>query len=88
MSQIQDNLPLSHETKTYGMPGYPYGQYPQTSLDTWPSLLIAAHNYYQASKDERWVKAHIDKLLDAIFKKIQDVGFNIPLLLCCTAECH
>lgn len=50
--------------KTYGMPGYPHGDYPQTSLDTWPSLLIAAHNYYLASKDEIWAKTHINELLE------------------------
>ena len=49
--------------KTYAMQGYEHGKYPQTSLDTWPSLLIAAHNYYQASKDDTWVKANIVKLL-------------------------
>ena len=32
--------------KTYAMKGYAHGDYPQTSLDTWPSLLTAAHNYY------------------------------------------
>jgi len=50
--------------KTYAMQGYAHGKYPQTSLDTWPSLLTAAHNYYQASKDDKWVKANIDKLLE------------------------
>ena len=50
--------------KTYGMPGYPFGDYPEPSLDTWPSLLIAAHNYYQASSDDVWVDTHIDKLLE------------------------
>ena len=49
--------------KTYAMPGYPHGKYPQVSLDTWPSLLTAAHNYYQASGDDKWVKANIDKLI-------------------------
>jgi hypothetical protein len=49
--------------KTYGMPGYNQGKYPHTSLDTWPSLLIAAHNYYQASSDNQWVKANIDTLI-------------------------
>ncbi|MHC4212623.1 MAG: MGH1-like glycoside hydrolase domain-containing protein [Planctomycetota bacterium] len=49
--------------KTYAMKGYGKEEYPQTSLDTWPSLLTAAHNYYQASKDDKWVKANIDKLL-------------------------
>ncbi len=38
--------------------------YPETSLDTWPSLLIAAHNYYQASNDTSWVNRQIEKLLD------------------------
>ncbi|MHC4500651.1 MAG: hypothetical protein ACYS21_16255, partial [Planctomycetota bacterium] len=50
--------------KTYAMPGYGHGEYPQASLDTWPSLLIAAHNYYQGSKDVKWVKANIDKLIE------------------------
>jgi hypothetical protein len=50
--------------KTYAMQGYKHGKYPQTSLDTWPSLLTAAHNYYQASKDDEWVKANIDKLIE------------------------
>ena len=48
----------------YGMAMYkgePF--YPETSLDTWPSLLIAAHNYYQASHDQKWVKRQIDKLI-------------------------
>ncbi len=49
--------------KTYAMKGYAHGKYPETSLDTWPSLLTAAHNYYQATKDDKWVKANIDKLL-------------------------
>ncbi len=52
--------------KTYGMPGYVQSdsKYPYASLDTWPSLLIAAHSYYLASKDEAWAKTHIDKLLE------------------------
>ncbi|MHC4259073.1 MAG: MGH1-like glycoside hydrolase domain-containing protein, partial [Planctomycetota bacterium] len=49
---------------TYAMKGYAHGKYPQTSLDTWPSLLTAAHNYYQGSKDDKWVKANIDNLLE------------------------
>ncbi len=49
--------------KAYGMPGYLAGDYPYASLDTWPSLLIAAHNYYQASKDKKWVMANIDTLI-------------------------
>jgi len=50
--------------KTYAMKGYAHGDYPQTSLDTWPSLLTAAHNYYQVSKDQQWIKANIDKLIE------------------------
>ena len=50
--------------KTYGMPGYPFGEYPENSLDTWPSLLAAAHCYYLASRDDDWAKAHIDTLLE------------------------
>ncbi|MHC4913786.1 MAG: hypothetical protein ACYTE5_12445, partial [Planctomycetota bacterium] len=50
--------------RTYAMQGYARGKYPQTSLDTWPSLLAAAHNYYQASNDDKWVKANIDKLIE------------------------
>lgn len=50
--------------KTYAMPGYGQGEYPLASLDTWPSLLIAAHNYYQATKDNDWVKTNIDKLIE------------------------
>ena len=50
--------------KTYAMVGYAHGEYPQTSLDTWPSLLTAAHNYYLGSKDDKWVKANIDKLME------------------------
>lgn len=50
--------------KTYAMPGYYFGDYPVTSLDTWPALLTAAHNYYQVTNDKEWVKANIDKLLE------------------------
>jgi len=50
--------------KTYGMPGYAHGKYPRASLDTRPSLLIAAHNYYQASKDDQWVRTNIDKVIE------------------------
>ncbi len=49
--------------KTYGMPGYHAGDYPHASLDTWPSLLIAAHNYYQASNDHEWIEENIDTLI-------------------------
>lgn len=49
---------------TYGMPGHATGDYPEPSLDTYPSLLIAAHNYYQATQDDAWVERHIDKLIE------------------------
>ena len=50
--------------KTYAMKGFEFGNYPENSLDTWPSLLTAAHQYYLASKDDKWVRANIDKLLE------------------------
>jgi len=50
--------------KTYGMPDYGGGAFTQPSLDTWPSLLTAAHQYYLGSKDSKWVRANIDKLLE------------------------
>lgn len=47
----------------YGMPGYkmfdtnePDTQFPHPSLDTYPSLLIAAYDYADASGDQRWLK--------------------------------
>jgi hypothetical protein len=49
----------------YGMAHYrgePH--YPEAALDTWPSLLIAAFNYYQASKDDKWLQRQIDKLIE------------------------
>jgi len=47
----------------YGMAKYKgIPEYPEASLDTWPSLLIAAHNYYQASGDQQWLERQIDKL--------------------------
>jgi hypothetical protein len=38
--------------------------YPEATLDTWPSLLIAAHHYYQASNDKQWLTRQIDKLIN------------------------
>jgi len=47
----------------YGMPGYkmydssdPDTQFPHPSLDTYPSLLIAAYDYADGSGDERWLR--------------------------------
>ena len=49
----------------YGMALYKgEASYPEATLDTWPSLLIAAHNYYQASNDKQWVVRQIDKLIN------------------------
>jgi len=47
--------------KAYGMPNYAYDggmhtSYPQPSLDTYPSLLIAAWNYVGGSNDKAWLK--------------------------------
>ena len=47
----------------YGMPGYkmfdtsdPDTQFPHSSLDTYPSLLIAAYDYVDGSGDQRWLR--------------------------------
>jgi hypothetical protein len=40
----------------YGMPGH--GAFPEYSSDTLPSLLIAAEDYVQSSKDEAWLTAN------------------------------
>jgi len=49
----------------YGMPGYKIfdtnfedTQFPHASLDTYPSLLIAAYDYADASGDQSWLKRH------------------------------
>jgi hypothetical protein len=54
--------------KTYGMPGY--GDFPEVSADTYPSLIIAAYDCTRGSKDQRWlernyagVKQWADKML-------------------------
>lgn len=47
-------------TKAYGMPGY--GDFPEFSADTLPSLLIAADDYVQGSKDQGWLPANFDHL--------------------------
>ncbi|HEY5079752.1 MAG TPA: hypothetical protein VII43_07885 [Opitutaceae bacterium] len=42
-------------TKTYGMPGY--GDFPEESSDTFPSLLIAADDYVEGRGDRAWLQA-------------------------------
>jgi hypothetical protein len=47
--------------KAYGMPGYAYDMgmhtgFPKPSLDTYPSLLIAACDYAEASRDKTWLE--------------------------------
>ncbi len=41
-------------TKTYGMPGY--GDFPEESSDTLPSLLIAAFDYAEGRGDRAWLQ--------------------------------
>jgi hypothetical protein len=41
-------------TKTYGMPGY--GDFPEESSDTFPSLLIAACDYVEGRRDTDWLR--------------------------------
>jgi Bacterial alpha-L-rhamnosidase 6 hairpin glycosidase domain len=43
-------------TKTYGMPGY--GDFPEESSDTYPSLLIAADDCVEGRDDRVWLKAN------------------------------
>ncbi len=42
--------------KTYGMPGY--GDFPEDSADTAPSLLIAADDYVEGRQDWAWLRLH------------------------------
>jgi len=42
--------------KAYGMPGY--GDFPEESSDTFPSLLIAADDYAEGTRDWAWVRLH------------------------------
>jgi hexosaminidase len=46
--------------KAYGMPGY--GAFPEYASDTLPSLLIAAEDYVEGSKDNRWLAANYGHL--------------------------
>jgi Mannosylglycerate hydrolase MGH1-like glycoside hydrolase domain len=44
--------------KGYGMVGYWAGTYPYNSLDAYPSLLMAAADYVEGSKDRAWLEEH------------------------------
>jgi alpha-L-rhamnosidase-like protein len=46
--------------KTYGMPGY--GDFPEETSDTAPSLLIAAFDYAEGRNDAAWLRAHYPAL--------------------------
>lgn len=46
--------------KTYGMPGY--GDFPEETSDTSPSLLIAALDYVEGRGDNAWLRAHYPAL--------------------------
>jgi len=47
-------------TITYGMPGY--GDFPEETSDTFPSLLIAASDYVEGRHDTAWLKAQYPAL--------------------------
>jgi len=47
-------------TKTYGMPGK--GAYGEFAADTSPSLLIAAEDYVEGTKDQQWLAANYGQL--------------------------
>ncbi len=44
----------------YGMPGH--GNFPDFASDAYPSLLIAAEDYVQASRDDGWLAANYEHL--------------------------
>jgi Bacterial alpha-L-rhamnosidase 6 hairpin glycosidase domain len=46
--------------KTYGMPGY--GDFPEATSDTYPSLLIAACDYVEGRPDGAWLTANFPAL--------------------------
>lgn len=50
--------------QAYCMHGYSKGEFPRDSLDTWPSIVTACHQYFLASQDHDWVKTHCDKLIE------------------------
>ena len=43
-------------TKTYGMPGY--GDFPEVTADTYPSLIIAAYDCTLGNKNPHWLETH------------------------------
>jgi Bacterial alpha-L-rhamnosidase 6 hairpin glycosidase domain len=46
-----------------GMPGYAgVNDHPQPTADTWPSFLIAAEEYVQASHDQGWLATNYDQI--------------------------
>jgi hypothetical protein len=47
-------------TLTYGMPGY--GDFPEETSDTFPSLLIAAFDYVEGRHDAAWLQVHYPEL--------------------------
>jgi hypothetical protein len=47
-------------TLTYGMPGY--GDFPEETSDTFPSLLIAAFDYVEGRHDTAWLRAEYPAL--------------------------
>jgi hypothetical protein len=47
-------------TLTYGMPGY--GDFPEETSDTFPSLLIAAYDYVEGRHDAAWLHAQYPAL--------------------------
>jgi hypothetical protein len=47
-------------TLTYGMPGY--GDFPEETSDTFPSLLISAFDYVEGRHDAAWLQAHYPAL--------------------------
>ncbi|HZZ20399.1 MAG TPA: amylo-alpha-1,6-glucosidase [Opitutaceae bacterium] len=47
-------------TKAYGMPGY--GDFPENTSDTAPSLLIAAYDCVQGRDDKAWLAEHYGQL--------------------------
>jgi hypothetical protein len=47
-------------TLTYGMPGY--GDFPEETSDTFPSLLIAAFDYVEGRHDAAWLRARYPAL--------------------------
>jgi hypothetical protein len=51
---------ILHGTLAYGMPGY--GDFPDFSSDTYPSLLISAYDCVQGGKDNSWLQTNYNGL--------------------------